>query len=132
MIKFVTSLQISRQMQIQMQMHPMINNPPNMTLQQQQQQQWERLRRRPQQPSTPRPVMNMNIDKERPMVQVKIENQSDFPMDTNNAFSAMHSRHPQMQFRQQQLGGSMPSLHSQPGNQFRPLTSLQIPPNQTP
>ncbi|KAM7529364.1 hypothetical protein LguiB_032774 [Lonicera macranthoides] len=125
--------QISRQMQIQMQMQQMINNTPNMTIQQQQQQQhWERLRRRQQQPSTPRPVMNMNIDKERPMVQVKIENQSDFPMDTNNAFSAMHSRHPQMQFRQQQLSGSMPSLHSQPGNQFRPLTSLQIPQNQTP
>lgn len=107
-----------------------INNPQYLALQQQQQQ-WERMRRRQQ--STPRPGMNMNMnmDKDRPLVQVKMENPSDFPMDTN-AFTAMNSRHPQLQqLRQQHLAAI--SLHAQANNNaFRPMTSHQIPQIQSP
>lgn len=115
-------------------MHPQhMVHPQNLAFQQLQQ--WDnRIRRR--QPSTPRPVtnmntnmsMNMNMDKERPIVQVKIENPSDFPMD--NAFATMNSRHPQLQFRQQQMA-AMSSLQAQSGNQFRSLASIQVPQIQT-
>lgn len=86
-----------------------------------QQQQLERLRRR--QASAPRPVAD--IDKDRPLVQVKIENQTDLPIDSNT-FNAINARHPQMQFRQQQLA-ALSSFHSQSNNQFRQMGSPQIP-----
>ncbi|KAK6150327.1 hypothetical protein DH2020_015259 [Rehmannia glutinosa] len=99
------SQQILRQMSPQMQQ---MNNPQYLAFQQQQQ--WERMRRRQQ--ATPRPGMNTNMnmnnmDKDRPLVQVKMETPSDFPLDTNT-FTAMNSRHPQ------------------------PMTSLQIPQVQSP
>ncbi|KAF2285278.1 hypothetical protein GH714_042320 [Hevea brasiliensis] len=112
--------------QIPRQMHPQMQqmvNPQNLVYQQQQ---LERLRRR--QSSTPRPAMDM--DKDRPMVQVKIENPSELPMD-GNAFNAIHSRHPQLQYRQQQLA-AMSNLQAQSSNQFRQLTSMQVPQMQTP
>ncbi|CAK9172932.1 unnamed protein product [Ilex paraguariensis] len=121
---------IRQPQQIPRQMHPQLQqmvHPQNLAFQQPQH--WERLRRR--QPSTPRPGVNMNMDKERPMVQVKIENPSDFPMD-NNTFSTINTTHPQtqlQQYRQQQLA-AMSSLQAQSGNQFRPMSPLQIP--QTP
>ncbi|XP_049366179.1 uncharacterized protein LOC125831032 [Solanum verrucosum] len=104
-------------------------NSQNLTPQQQQH--LERLRRRQQ--LTPRPgmSMNMNIDKDRPLVEVKLEHPTDFPMD-NNAFNAMTARQPQMQqFRQQQIA-AMSSTYAQNTNQFRPMSSLQIPQVQSP
>ncbi|XP_027076422.1 uncharacterized protein [Coffea arabica] len=118
------SQQIPRQMLPQLQQ--MINSQ-NLAFQQHQQ--WERMRRRQQ--STPRPGMNMNInmDKDRPMVEVKVENPSDFPMD-NNTFATINSRHSQLQpFRQQQIA-AMTSF--QTSNQFRPMSSPQIPQMQSP
>lgn len=114
-------------------MHPQMQqmiNSQNLTPQQQQLL-LERMRRRQQ--LTPRPgmSMNMNIDKDRPVVQVKLEHPTDFPMD-NNAFNAMAARQPQMQqFRQQQIA-AMSSPYAQNTNQFRPVASLQIPQVQSP
>ncbi|KAK6923268.1 hypothetical protein RJ641_011572 [Dillenia turbinata] len=105
-------------------MHPQMQHmihPQNLALQQQQ---WERMRRRQQ--LTPRPVLN--VDKDRPMVEVKLENPSELTME-NNAFTAINARHPQMQFQQQSLA-TMQSLHAQTNNQFRQMSSLQLP--QTP
>ncbi|RDX81359.1 hypothetical protein CR513_37969, partial [Mucuna pruriens] len=125
-----SSLRLSQQIQMQRQMHPQMQqiiHSQNMAFQQQQQQQQiqqlERMRRRTA--STPRPAMD--IDKERPLVQVKIENQ-DLPIDSN----AFTSRHPQMQFRQQQQQqqqqmAAMSNFHSQSGTQFRQMGSLQMP-----
>ncbi|KAG5607258.1 hypothetical protein H5410_028750 [Solanum commersonii] len=125
------------------QQHQQLINSQNLTPQQQQQlinsqnltpqqqQHLERLRRRQQ--LTPRPgmSMNMNIDKDRPLVEVKLEHPTDFPMD-NNAFNAMTARQPQMQqFRQQQIA-AMSSPYAQNTNQFRPMSSLQIPQVQSP
>ncbi|GMI68715.1 hypothetical protein like AT5G65540 [Hibiscus trionum] len=112
--------QMSRQMHPQMQQ---MVHPQNLTFQQQQQ--LERMLRR--HPSTPRPVMDM-VDKDRPLVQVKLENPSELSMD-NNAFNPINARHQQIQFRQQQLA-AMSSMHSQSNNQFRQLMSPQNP--QTP
>ncbi|KAH6803793.1 transcription initiation factor TFIID subunit [Perilla frutescens var. frutescens] len=121
------SQQILRQMSPQMQQQ--ISNPQYLAFQQQQQQ-WMRRR---QQQSTPRPGMttnmNMNMDKDRPLVQVKMESPSEFPMDTNT-FTAMNARHPQL--RQQQLA-AISTFHAQANNNaFRPMTSLQIPQIQSP
>ena len=70
---------------------------------------------------------NSNMDKERPMLQVKIEKTTDFPVD--NAFTAINSRQSQMQFRQQQMTAmSALQAQAQAGNQFRSLASLQVPP----
>ncbi|XP_073125902.1 uncharacterized protein [Henckelia pumila] len=123
-IPFQQTQQILRQMNPQMQQ---MNNPQFLAFQQQQQ--WERMRRR--QAATPRPAMNMNMDKDRPMVQVKMEAPTDFPLDTN-ALTAINSRHPQLQqLRQQQLA-AISSLHAQANNPFRPMTSLQMPQIQSP
>ncbi|KAL7608968.1 hypothetical protein Lser_V15G11964 [Lactuca serriola] len=120
--------QFARQMQNQM-VHPL-----------QQQQQWDRMRRR--QPANPNPrgvgvgvgVMNMNLDNEsqRSMVEVKLENPSDFQIDNNNnnninngGFATMNYRNPQMQFRQQQFAAM--SAYQAQNNQFRPMASVQIP-----
>ncbi|XP_024974333.1 uncharacterized protein LOC112512546 isoform X2 [Cynara cardunculus var. scolymus] len=118
--QMVHSLQQQQQQQQQQMVHPI-----------QQQQQWDRMRRR--QPSTPRPVMNMsgnmNVDNEsqRSMVEVKLENPPDFPMDNNAAaFATMNYRNPQMQFRQQQFA-AISAFQAQTGNQFRPMASVQIP-----
>ncbi|KAL5178739.1 hypothetical protein HKD37_01G000196 [Glycine soja] len=129
---------VNAQLQMQRQMHPQMQqmiHSQNMAFhqqqhqQQQQQQQFERLRRRAA-AATPRPAMD--IDKERPLVQVKIENQ-DLPLDGNNAFT---SRHPQIQqFRQQQQQqqiAAMSNFHPQSGTQFRHMGSLQIPSIQSP
>ncbi|CAA2966763.1 Hypothetical predicted protein [Olea europaea subsp. europaea] len=88
---------------------------------------------RRQQRMTPGPAMNsnMNMEKDRPMVQVKMENPSDFPMD-NNAFTSMNARHPQVhQLRPQQLA-AISTLRAHANNVFRPMNSLQIPQIQTP
>lgn len=111
-------------------LHPHLQHmvqPQNLTLQQQQQ-----LMRRRQPPTTQRPIMNANMgfnnsnmDKERPMLQVKIENTTDFPID--NTFT-MNSRQSQMQLRQQQMTAmSALQAQAQAGNQFRSLASLQVP-----
>ncbi|KAK4585091.1 hypothetical protein RGQ29_022671 [Quercus rubra] len=121
------SLRMAQQMprQIHPQMQPIVH-PQNLTFQQQpQQQQLDRIRRR--QPSTPRPVMD--VEKDRPMVQVKIENQSELPMD-GNSFNPINARHPQMQLRAQQIA-AMSNLHAQTSAQYRQMTSLQIPQVQT-
>ncbi|XP_010484344.1 PREDICTED: uncharacterized protein LOC109124513 [Camelina sativa] len=115
--------------QIQRQMHPqmqqMVNSPTF-----QQQQQLERLRRR--QVTSPRP--NMDMEKDRPLVQVKLENPSEMAVD-GNAFNPMNPRHQQQiqqQLRQQQIA-AMSNMQQQPGyNQFRQLASMQIPQMQTP
>lgn len=130
---FFVTMQMLRQMHPQMQQ---MINPQSATLQQQQQQQWERMRRRQQ--STPRPAvmganMNVNIEKDRPLVEVKLENPSDFAMDSNtsNAINAMNARNSQLiqmqQLRQQQQLAAMQASHSQSGNQFRPMANPQIP-----
>lgn len=113
-------------------LHPQLQHmvqSQNLTLQQQQQ-----LMRRRQPPTSQRPIMNVNMgfnnsnmDKERPMLQVKVENNTDFPVD--NAFTTMNPRHSQMQFRQQQMSAiSALQAQAQAGNQFRSLASLQVPP----
>ncbi|KAG6645714.1 hypothetical protein CIPAW_08G141000 [Carya illinoinensis] len=111
--------QMPRQMHPQMQQ---IIHPQNPAFQQQQQH-LERMRRR--QPST-RTVMDMG--KDRPMVQVKIENPTELPMD-GNALNSINARHPQMQFPPQQIA-SMSNLHA-PGSQFRQISSIQMPQIQT-
>ncbi|CAH8280910.1 unnamed protein product [Arabidopsis lyrata] len=115
--------------QIQRQMHPQMQqmvNPQNF----QQQQQLERMRRRPV--TSPRP--NMDMEKDRPLVQVKLENPSDMAVD-GNAFNPMNPRHQQQmqqQLRQQQIA-AMSNMQQQPGySQFRQLASMQIPQMQTP
>ncbi|KAM3281812.1 hypothetical protein P3S67_027459 [Capsicum chacoense] len=115
-------------LRIHPQMQQQMFNPQNLTPQQQQQ--LERMRRRQQ--LTPRPgmSMNMNTEKDRPLVEVKLEHPTDFPMDSN-AFNAMTARQSQMQqFRQQQIAMSSP--YAQNTNQFRPMSSLQIPQVQSP
>ncbi|PIA56212.1 hypothetical protein AQUCO_00700517v1 [Aquilegia coerulea] len=114
------SQQILRQMNPQMQMG--IPQPQNLAFQQQQQ--WERMRRR----QTSAPRAGMNLEKDRPIVEVKLENIADSPMDAN-AFAPSNNRHPQMQFRQQ--AAAMPNLHAQSGHQFRQLSPLQVPQLQT-
>lgn len=111
---FLFNLQIPRQMQQML-------SPQNLAYQQQQ---LELFRRR--QASTLRPGMDM--DKMRPMVQVKLEN-PDHPID-NTTFNPVNMRHQQMQFRQQQMA-AMSNMPSQSGNQFRQASSLQLPQMQT-
>lgn len=90
----------------------------------QQQQQWEQMKRRQQ--ATPRPGVNPD-NKDRPMVEVKVENPSDFPMD-HNTFNNMNPRYPQLQqYRQQQLAAM-----AQSSNAFRSMPSLQISQIQSP
>ncbi|KAK1370831.1 BTP domain-containing protein [Heracleum sosnowskyi] len=121
---------IRQPQQMARELHPQLQHmvqSQNLTLQQQQQ-----LMRRRQPPTSQRPIMNVNMgfnnsnmDKERPMLQVKTENTADFPVD--NAFNTMNSR--QMQFRQQQMTAmSALQAQAQAGNQFRSLASLQVPP----
>ncbi|XVE86876.1 hypothetical protein DITRI_Ditri18aG0071000 [Diplodiscus trichospermus] len=117
--------QMTRQMHPQMQQLQQMIHPQNLTFQQQQH--LDRMRRR--HPSTPRPVMDM--DKDRPMVQVKIENPSELPMD-GNAFNTINTRHPQMQFRQHHQLAAISNMHAQSSNQFRQLMSPQIHQMQTP
>lgn len=123
---------IRQPQQMARELHPQLQHmvqSQNLTLQQQQQ-----LMRRRQPPTSQRPIMNMNMgfnnsnmDKERPMLQVKVENTTDFPVD--NAFTTMNPRHSQMQFRQQQMSAiSALQAQAQAGNQFRSLASLQVPP----
>lgn len=105
---------------MQRQIHPQMQQfitSHNLAFQQQQQQlqqqhQLERMRS---------PAMDIN--KERPLVQVKLENPSDLPNDGNT----FNSRHPQMQFRQQQQLAALSGFHSQSNPQFRQMGSLQIP-----
>ncbi|KAK4261402.1 hypothetical protein QN277_004404 [Acacia crassicarpa] len=121
--------QVPRQMHPQMQQ---IIHSSNMAFQQQQQQQQnqqqlERMRRR--QATTSRPIMEM--EKDRPLVQVKLEAPSELPMD--NIYNTINnSRHPQLQqFRQQQLA-AMSNFHPQSSNQFRQMGSPPIPSIQSP
>ncbi|KAF1001869.1 uncharacterized protein LOC141703047 [Apium graveolens] len=125
---------IRQPQQMARELHPQLQHmvqSQNLTLQQQQQ-----LMRRRQPPTSQRPIMNVNMgfnnsnmDKERPMLQVKIENTADFPVD--NTFTTMNSRHSQMQYRQQQMtamSALQAQAQAQAGNQFRSLASLQVPP----
>ncbi|XP_050370098.1 uncharacterized protein LOC126788163 isoform X2 [Argentina anserina] len=120
--------------QILRQMHPMQQMQQIQQIQQlaqsknlsfQQQQQLERMRRRQQ--STPRAGMDMVQD--RPMVQVKIEAPSESSMDSN-AFNSFNNRHPQMQFRQQQIPAmsnpTMQNVPAQSGNQFRQTSASEL------
>ncbi|KAJ8771230.1 hypothetical protein K2173_026102 [Erythroxylum novogranatense] len=121
------ALRLPQQIQIPRQMHPqmqqMMAHSQNLALQQQQ---LERMRRR--QPPTPTPRPGMDMDKDRPLVQVKVENPPELPMD-NNAFNSIHAR--QMQLRQQQIA-AMTNLHAQSGNQLRQVASMQVPQVQSP
>ncbi|XP_022775028.1 uncharacterized protein LOC111317008 isoform X3 [Durio zibethinus] len=122
------ALRMAQQLQMTRQMHPQMQqmvHPQNLTFQQQQQ--LERMRRHQQ--STPHHVME--TDKDRPMVQVKIENPSELPMESN-VFTPINTRHPQMHYRQRQLA-AMSNMHAQAqsSNQFRQLMSPQIPQMQT-
>ncbi|KAL5078953.1 hypothetical protein RYX36_007374 [Vicia faba] len=115
------SLRLPQQVQMQRQMHPQMQqmiNSHSLTFQQQQQLQLERMRNLQ---SNSRPAMDVN--KEKPLVQVKIENTSDLPSDGT---TFINSRHPQMQFRQQQLA-AMSNLHPQSNTQFRQMNSVQTP-----
>ncbi|CAH9070168.1 unnamed protein product [Cuscuta epithymum] len=121
-------IQIRQTPQIPAQMHMINSNPQNPTLQQPQQH-LERMRRR-QQPN-PRSVnmgmnANVNIDKDRPLVEVKLENPSDFPMNNNNALNVRNAQLIEMHLRQQHLA-AMQSTHPQTGNQFKPMANPQIP-----
>lgn len=99
--------------QMPRQMHMTL--PQNLAFQQQQQQQWKLQRR---QPSTPR---GSGLTSEnRPMVDVKIENTSDMPMD-----SMLGVINKQQLYRQQM---AMATHHPQAGHQ---LKQLQIPQVQT-
>ncbi|KAJ6420233.1 hypothetical protein OIU84_030193 [Salix udensis] len=77
----------------------------------------------------PLPRPGMDMDKDKPLVQVKVENPPESPLD-NNAFNAFHPRQPQMQFRQQHIA-AMSNLHAQSTSQLRQLASLQVPQMQT-
>lgn len=107
---------------MQRQMHMML--PQNLAFQQQQQQQWNKMQRR--QPSTPR--ASGLASENRPMVNVKIENPSELPMDS--MLSAINKQQQNMQFRQQQM--AMANQHPQSSQQLKQLASLQIPQVQTP
>lgn len=122
-------------LQIQRQMHPQMQQMVNPQSLQQQQQLLERMRKR--QVTSPRPDMGM--EKDRPLVQVKLENPSEMAVD-GNAFNPMNPRHQQQmqqQFRQQQQIAALSNMQQQqqqqqPGyNQFRQLASMQIPQMQT-
>lgn len=119
----MVKLQIPRPMNQQVQQ---MVQPQNLAFQQLQQQHLERLRMR--QPSTPRPAMDM--EKDRPTSQVSAENSLKLPVDAS-AINTSNTKQSQIQFRQQQLN-AMSNLHAQSGNQFRQLTSVQIPQMQTP
>ncbi|XP_008796667.2 uncharacterized protein LOC103712060 isoform X2 [Phoenix dactylifera] len=105
--------------QIQRQLHPQMNmlHPQIFQQQQQQQQQWDRLRQR--QISTPRGSV-MIMDKDQPMVDVKIENMLESSID--NPFSTLNKH--QLQLRHQQ---AMANHLLQSGQQFKQLPSVQIP-----
>ncbi|CAN4097323.1 unnamed protein product [Withania somnifera] len=115
---------IRQSQQQALRMHQMQQTINLQNLTHQQQQQLERMRRRQQ--LTPRPgmSMNMNIENDRPLVEVKLEHPTDFPMD-NNAFNTVRQTQMQ-QFRQQQIA-AMSSPYAQNTNQFRPVSSVQIP-----
>ncbi|CAN0858293.1 hypothetical protein LINGRAHAP2_LOCUS7173 [Linum grandiflorum] len=121
-------LRLPQQLQMARQTHPQMQQMIHTQgLSFQQQQHFERMRRRQQTTSRP----SMDAEKERPaMVQVKVESAPDLPLDSN-AYNGMHGRHPQMQFRQQQLA-AMSNVHAQSGNQLRQFASLQVPQVQSP
>lgn len=117
--------QIPRQMHAQM---AQMIHPQSLTLQQQQH--LERMRQRAAAAaaaSSPRPVMNM--DKDRPMVQVKLENPPDLPLDSNT-FNAINSRQAQMQRRQQQIA-AIQRIMGPSVSQMRQPGSMQMPPVQS-
>ncbi|GAB2282984.1 hypothetical protein Dimus_017517 [Dionaea muscipula] len=112
-------VQITRQMHSQMQQ---ISVNQNMSFQHQQM--LERMRRRPVAP-TSGPVMGM--DKDRPLLEVKVENPgADLPMDANAAaaFNVVNIRNPQLQLRQHQHQlAVIQRLQAQSGGQFRQLSA---------
>ncbi|XP_038883592.1 uncharacterized protein LOC120074514 isoform X1 [Benincasa hispida] len=111
--------------QVPRQMHPQMQQMVHPQTFQQQQFVLEKMRRR--QAATPRAVMEVN--KDRPLLQVKVEN-TELPMD-GNALNALNVRHPQLQFHQQQMA-AMSNIQASPGNQFRQMSSMQMPQIQTP
>ncbi|KAJ8451896.1 hypothetical protein Cgig2_007379 [Carnegiea gigantea] len=128
-----STLQLSQQIPRPMhaQMAQMIH-PQNLTLQQQQQ--LERMRQRAAAAaaaaaaaSSPRPVMNM--DKDRPMIQVKLENPPDLPVDSNT-FNAINSRQAQMQRRQQQIA-ALQRIMGPSVSQMRQPAGVHMPPVQS-
>uniref|UniRef100_A0A7N0TJH3 Bromodomain associated domain-containing protein n=2 Tax=Kalanchoe fedtschenkoi TaxID=63787 RepID=A0A7N0TJH3_KALFE len=109
--------------QIPRAIHPHMQQLQSQTIAFQHQQQWDRMRRR--QAPNPRPGADQ-------LVQVKLENTSDLPID-GNMLTAMNNRNnPRMQFRQQQLAAMSNFQAQQANNQFRQMASLplQAPPQQ--
>ncbi|XP_047319944.1 uncharacterized protein LOC124923974 isoform X2 [Impatiens glandulifera] len=156
--------QIQLQMQMQQMQQQQMAQPQNLVFQQQQQQQMERIRRR--QPAaaaaaaissstTTTTTTTTTNSTPRTMVQVKLENPSEFtpsPMETNNnntfgggataaAGGMMNIRHPhQLQFQQHHQIAAMSNFQAQSTNQYRQSAILpaatashhQIPQVQTP
>ncbi|XP_072956093.1 uncharacterized protein [Typha angustifolia] len=107
--------------QFQRPLHPQMNMglPQNLTFQQQQQ--LQHLRRR--QISSPRGSVAMMDKAQQPMVDVKMENMSEIPID--GAFDTL-SKHT-LQLRQQQQQIAMANQYAQSGQQFKQLSSVQVP-----
>lgn len=100
-----------------MQMQQMqLLHPQNLAFQQQQQ--WDKLRRR--QVATPRGSM-VFMDKDQPMVDVKLENMTESPIES--MFSTLNKQQ-QLQLRQQI---SMSNQHAQSGQQFKQMSNVQLP-----
>ncbi|EPS58122.1 hypothetical protein M569_16694 [Genlisea aurea] len=130
--QLMQSQQILRQMSPQVQQ---MNNPQFLALQQQH---WERMRRRQQQQqsssssSIPSPgvvTMNMNAEKERQLVQVKMESAScDFSPETAFFAGMNPQRHSQLQTSRQQQFAAISSMHSQVNqNAFRAAPQHSLP-----
>lgn len=102
--------------QIQRQMHTQMNMLHSQNLAfQQHQQPWDKLRHRSM--STPRGSI-MIMDKDQPMVDVKIENMMESPLD--GTFNTLNKH--QLQLRQQEIAS-----HHSLSAQFKQLPSVQIP-----
>ncbi|CAL9757552.1 unnamed protein product [Musa acuminata subsp. burmannicoides] len=107
----------AQQIQRQLQMQQMqLLHPQNLAFQQQQQ--WDKLRRR--QVATPRGSMVI-MDKDQPMVDVKLENMTESPMES--MFSTLNKQQ-QLQLRHQI---SMSNQHAQSGQQFKQMSNVQLP-----
>ncbi|WOL08038.1 hypothetical protein Cni_G16790 [Canna indica] len=108
--------QLQRQVQHMQQMQML--HPQNLAFQQQLQQQ-QLLRRR--QMSTPRGSMVIMDKDQQPMVDVKLENVMESPMES--MFNSL-SKQQQLQLRQQM---AMSNQHAQSGQQFKQMANVQLP-----
>ncbi|KAL4180187.1 hypothetical protein AMTRI_Chr13g90860 [Amborella trichopoda] len=84
---------------------------------------WDRLRRK--QPLTPR-GSNVGLERERPTVEVKVENSTDLPIDYAYGANQLIKQN-QFQWKQQQLQLKLQPQQQQQQQQFKHLASLQIP-----